>query len=412
MNSEYEKSNTSYTNRTYVQLLAEKGKKASVDYTEKDFPAIYIELLNLAKELSYKWDPTISNESDPLVVMLKELALIADKINYSSDKLALESMPLSATQEENARALYELLDYYPKWYNSCEQTLYMAWNKSTTDSDGITYDEDYTVTIPQFTQVRDEDGNYTYTTTEDVTVPFNGDAVTVKAIEGFRRVVKINNDIEVIKINNLDAENRLYLQDYAVAENGIFVYYANTEDAQAVQSESGRWQQVKNLFSQELGNTYYSFGVDQRTKQCYLQFPEDIPEMILGGLSVSYIVTSGIEGVAPIGQLTEFSDTQLKLDTSASSDRTEGQKTVDINGESVFLTNTEILTVPSDPESIDQQYKNYKRVSGTFDTLVTLRDYCNALYETATGLTGTVYAASNGYICDRTNDIQQSYKVV
>ena len=36
----------------------------SLSYTNKDFESIYPELLETVKKLSYKWDPTISNESD------------------------------------------------------------------------------------------------------------------------------------------------------------------------------------------------------------------------------------------------------------------------------------------------------------------------------------------------------------
>ena len=89
---------------------------SNVSYTNKDFFDIYPELLQLAKRLSAKWDPTVSNESDPGVVLIKELALIADKINYIADKYALENNPRSVTQIENARQLYNLLGYYPEWY--------------------------------------------------------------------------------------------------------------------------------------------------------------------------------------------------------------------------------------------------------------------------------------------------------
>ena len=55
-------------------------------YTNKDFQTIYVELLEAAKTLAKNWDPTISNESDPGVVLLKLNAIIADKNNYTIDK--------------------------------------------------------------------------------------------------------------------------------------------------------------------------------------------------------------------------------------------------------------------------------------------------------------------------------------
>ena len=42
-------------------------------YVNKDFQKVYPEILELAKSLSPKWDPSTSNESDPGVVLLKLL---------------------------------------------------------------------------------------------------------------------------------------------------------------------------------------------------------------------------------------------------------------------------------------------------------------------------------------------------
>ena len=57
-----------------------------ISYTSKDFQSIYPELLDLVKKLTNKWDPSLSNESDPGVILLKLNALIADKNNYNIDK--------------------------------------------------------------------------------------------------------------------------------------------------------------------------------------------------------------------------------------------------------------------------------------------------------------------------------------
>ena len=45
--------------------MVEKNPLSNLSYTNKDFQEIYPELLNYVKNISYKWDPTISNESDP-----------------------------------------------------------------------------------------------------------------------------------------------------------------------------------------------------------------------------------------------------------------------------------------------------------------------------------------------------------
>ena len=48
----------------------------SISYTNLDFSSIYTEVLDLIKNLTYKWDPSISDESDPGVILAKLSALI------------------------------------------------------------------------------------------------------------------------------------------------------------------------------------------------------------------------------------------------------------------------------------------------------------------------------------------------
>ena len=50
---------------------------SNMSYTNKSFQDIYPELLELVKKISYRWDPTESNESDPGVILIKLCAIIA-----------------------------------------------------------------------------------------------------------------------------------------------------------------------------------------------------------------------------------------------------------------------------------------------------------------------------------------------
>ena len=84
---------------------------SNISYTNKDFQTVYPELLDLVKKLTNKWDPSLSNESDHGVILLKLNALIADKNNYNIDKNVLECFPTSVTQPSNARRLYDSLGY-------------------------------------------------------------------------------------------------------------------------------------------------------------------------------------------------------------------------------------------------------------------------------------------------------------
>ena len=77
----------------------------NISYTNKDFGQIYPELLDVVKNITNKWDPETTNESDPGIVLLKALALVGDKLNYNIDKNTLEQFIASATQETSVRRL-------------------------------------------------------------------------------------------------------------------------------------------------------------------------------------------------------------------------------------------------------------------------------------------------------------------
>ena len=355
---------------------------SNVSYTNKDFFDIYPELLQLAKRLSAKWDPTVSNESDPGVVLIKELALIADKINYIADKYALENNPRSVTQIENARQLYNLLGYYPEWYQSAKVNVSIYW-------DGDKEDNKY-VTIPKFTAIQDADREFIYTTLNDITLPLDGTYASgeIEAIEGnYNRLVVNNSDI--ITLSMLSDDQRIYISDYNVAMNGIFV----TDSTGTIP-----WEQVKNINIVESSTRSYSFNVDIVTGQCYLQFPRDIAYLIGDGLIVHYITSKGAEGNIPINHLSKLSVTTINTTDF------DGNE-VSLDAENIKITNTGNTFRGKNPVGIDEMYENWKHIAGTFDTLVTLRDYCNAVRRYPD-------YASNGFVTDRTNDVQLSYKVM
>ena len=355
---------------------------SNVSYTNKDFFDIYPELLQLAKRLSSKWDPTVSNESDPGVVLIKELALIADKINYISDKYALENNPRSVTQIENARQLYNLLGYYPEWYQSAKVNVSVYW-------DGDKEDNKY-VKIPKFTAIQDADREFIYTTLSDITLPLDGTYASgeIEAIEGnYNRLVVNNSD--VITLSMLSDDQRIYISDYNVAMNGIFV----TDSTGTIP-----WTQVKNINIVESSTRSYSFNVDIVTGQCYLQFPRDIAYLIGDGLIVHYITSKGKDGNIPINHLTKLAVTTIN---TVDFDGNE----VTLDAENIKITNTGNTFRGKNPVGIDEMYENWKHIAGTFDTLVTLRDYCNAVRRYPD-------YASNGFVTDRTNDVQLSYKVM
>lgn len=365
----------------------------SISYTNKDFQRIYPELLELVKQLTNKWDPSISNESDPGVILIKLNALIADKCNYNIDKNVLECFPLSVTQTKNARQLFEQLGYRMKWYRSASAFISLKWVGETLS--GVNY------TIPAFTMITDTEKTIVYTlvgtvptmaSQEFIVSPLqlssDGTTLNAKAIQGIAVKYDINGDT-IITPQHLDQDNRIYFNVSDVAENGIFI--TNTGA-----SNYSSWIQKDNLLVEEYGNTFYKFGVSADGSLCYLEFPEDAETIMKDGIEITYIRTLGQYGKVKPQQLRQFYS-----DISVVSSLNE--PTV-LSTQNVSLINYFASTSGYDAETINEAYKNYKRIIGTYNTLITLRDYLN--YILSNNL------ASNGFTCDRSNDIQTTYDIM
>ena len=360
---------------------------SNTSYTNKDFQTIYPEQLELAKKISNRWDPTVSNESDPGVVLIKENAIIADKLNYNCDKNALESMPLSVTQDVNARQLFDLLGYSMKWYQAAEVEVSMAYTK-----DDLKDSEIISLSLPEFTSVCDADNKSIYTLIENKPIPVNNARVKVKALQGVIADVEINGE-KIIKINNLDSNNRIYFNDYNVAENGIFITYADVIDYT-------QWTKVDNLSLYPSDSKIYKFGVSPSTNSCYVEFPSDILNIIQNGLMIKYIKTEGQQGNIASNVLEKFyNNISIPIDD---------ETTIELNTDTVKITNFENSQGGRDPETIDEAYRNYKKTIGVFNTLVSLRDYTDYIFTEGYEQKKTC----NNFVCDRTNDIQASTKIL
>lgn len=360
---------------------------SNMSYTNKDFSSIYIELLDLVKKLTYRWDPSISNESDPGVILLKLDAIIGDKNDYNIDKNILEAFPETLTQNVSARSIYKQLAYKMPWYQSAITNVTFNWLQ---DNESATLTGNQSVTIPKFTMITDSNKEFVYTTLDEVIFKPDNLTYSVKCIEGTINDFTINSDT-TITLLNLDYQNRLYFQETNIAENGIFIY--NNDDI-----NGNSWRQVDNLYIEPLGNKYYEFGVDPRTNLVYIQFPSDIGSLIGQGLNIKYITSSGSRGNIISQTLDRFyQDVSVSI---SNSDAASINLTTDI----IRLTNVNGTSNGSDPQELADAYTSYMKTAGTFKTLVTLRDYMNALY--TSGL------ISNSVVCDRTNDIQCTYSVI
>lgn len=349
---------------------------SNISYTNKDFQTIFPEVLDKAKSLSYKWDPTASNESDPGVVLLKLDALIADKNNYNIDKNVLEYFPVSVTQESVARGLFEQLGYTMHWYKAATTNVTIKWSDITKTAE---------LYIPRWTMVCDDDSTVVYTVIGNKI----SNTSTYPVMQGKCSQYEVNGETTILG-DMLDSENRLYFDNYAIAENGIFINNIGSENW-------SNWKKVDNLGVQDYGTTCYKFGITEDGRRCYIEFPTEADAIIGSGIEIRYLVTDGLDGNIAPQVLTKFFQDKI--------DATVGLETQSISTEDVTITNGVAAINGANPETIDSAYRNYKRTVGTFDTLVSLTDYENKI-NTLGGY------ASNNFVCDRTNDVQDCYNVL
>lgn len=369
--------------------------------TKRDFYQIWTELLDVSKKLSERWDPTSTNETDPGIVLLKVLTACTDKLNYNIDKSVLELFMPSVTQEDSMRKLCDLLGYNMKYYQSATTDVTISYKGNLLNDDS----KIYTFTVPKFTQIKNSSSDISYTTLKpcSFTVGKSQDTAIITAnkvpcIEGSYQVCSTN-DGELITIDHIDDNYRFYLPEAAIAENGIFV--SNLTD----DNYSDYWTKVDNLNTVLPGKTAWKFGFDSYRQMPYIQFPEDIATLIGDGLKIEYIRTSGISGNVSARTLSKVA---LTKEIEAEAKPSGGGNTVKISADDLIAVNTQATTNGANPETINAAYNNYKKIIGTFDTLVTCRDYMNKIYNLYNEETN-VPIVSNVIVSDIRDDINRAH---
>ena len=367
-----------------------------ISYTNLDFSSIYTETLDLIKKLTYRWDPSISDESDPGVILVKLSALIADKCNYNIDKSILEAFPLSVTQDANAQQLYEQLGYYMNWYESATAPVVLNWISATDSepSDVKSY------TIPKFTIITNEEETTNYAligvegssgvVVSDGILTTDAKELRMVAMEGTPTAYSYLGQETVITSQMVDKDtHRIYFDTPWVSQNGIFI--TNTK-----QNNYADWKRVDNIYEQSYNELRYKFGYDSYANSCFIEFPDNYPELFGDGIEIVYMSIDETYNNIPAQGLERFLVGVTPIEDSS----------VLLNSSNVAIQNYAAASGHKEKESINEAYENYKKTVGTFKTLITLRDYLNYIRSSELDI------CSNAFVCDRTNDIQSTYKIV
>jgi len=382
----------------------------NLSYTKKDFYQVYPEALDLVNKLTDIWHPESSNESDPGNVLLKLLSAYTDKLNYTIDKKLLERFPSSVTEDAAMRKLCEMLVYDMHYYRSATTTASFMWVGDELNSvDGTNNDSSKAnnyITLPAFQTVLTNDSeDIQYILVEPVTLKTRYEIeANKKIVEGTLVELEINDD-NILRSYNLDAKNRFYLPETGIAENGIYI----TDASDATVS----WERVQNLNTIRVNKKAWKFGLESITNNPYIQFPDNILELIGNGLKVYYIRSSGASGNINAQTLTKLLDPTVTLYSKDPEDPTQDITSEIEVSDQLVIQNPYSTINGADKETIDEAWENYKKTIGTFETLVTCRDYMNAIYNLVVDEhTDNTPLVSNCLVADIRSDINLANTVV
>lgn len=364
---------------------------------KKDFYQIYPQILEIASKLSNRYDPVSANESDPGVILLKLLAFIADKNNYNIDKNILECFMPSATQEDSMRKLCEMMGYNMGYYKSATTKVTFVYTKDL--------GEDSFTLKPFETTLTNYDGDINYILiNEPVTIKEKNQKYVGTCIEGTLCDCTVG-DSTTIKIANLDDNNRFYLPETQIAENGIWIRNYTESGSEAWD----KWEKVNNLNNHLDNERIWKFGFDSNLKLPYIEFPDDINQLIENGLEIKYVRTMGANGNVSAHDLVKLSSaTSIALDG-----KEETIDLIDENGGSILIINNESASSNGeDKETLNSAYNSFKKTVGTFETLVTCRDYANYIYNLIDKNDNTTPIVSNIQVSDIRDDIECSKTIL
>lgn len=383
----------------------------SLSPTKKDYYQIWNELIEVSSKLSSRWDPSATNESDPGIVLLKVLTAIADKLNYNIDANTLEAFMPSAAQESSMRKLCEMLGYEMRYYQSASTNVRITYNGTSFPT---LNDSGYrAIYIDRFTNIQDAESTVNFITLEPIMLTSFVRSATVECLEG--ELVNVQTDAgNVISLTHLDDNLRFYLPERQIASNGIFISNVGKD---------AFWTQTDNLNTSLLGSTVYKFGYDSSRGLPYIQFPDDIGSLIGTGLTIQFVRTRGVSGNISSGFLKTMTEPlSWSVIKENSTQEVTGEDIVGNASDEVAddwsdltqysITNLSAAKNGKNTETIDEAYWNYQKQVGTFDTLVTCRDYMNKIYQMTKSYVDTNPLVSNIIVSDIRDDINRAYTLV
>lgn len=316
------------------------------DFYSTDFIKDYEDILKLVKTLTNKWDPSISDEADPGVVLIKLATLMKDKLSYKQDLSEAQAYLDTVSDRQAAFELLQMLGYVMK-------------NKiSSTGIISIRNTGDSLLDLEAFNTVfSNSDDSITFFLlpigAAVFTIPGNSSA-SLRMMEGSPFDIT-KEGVDYFNIKDIDESGRLYLGKSGLAQNGVFIGEETEIDGNTTYDYT-KWSNIEAsvLYPKDK----YFFVLTNSEGENYIQFPKNF-ETLIGAknFKVKATYSKGAGGNISAGTLSKINVYSEVLTISQPNDIISGYN----------------------EETISQGIQNYYNTLDVFNTLVTSNDYNEAI---------------------------------
>lgn len=340
-----------------------------LSYTSRDFDSIKNDLTNAIPSLTNIW--TSREQSDVGMVLVTLMSALGDNLSFNMDAQSLEFFGKTVTQRKNAQNIFDLLGYKMHWYEGAQLEITIS-NLSETDALNLNFNptnlsstqtlSSNTVTsVPYYFILNPNESPYNWNENTRVTIPAN-QSMTFIAVQGALNSINFNSA-------TIDSNNRFYLPTSKIDQNHIWL---------ADEHDSYKWYLTDNI--NELAETLprFEFGVDEYS----LPYIEFVPywKSSFGNIdgtdttfTLYYLSTEGSDGDVTDNVLNFISNiTALNENIS----QVDFYNNISISHSTNAYYTDNINNIPGkDPESAREAYLASKNLIGTYNTLVTVKDF-------------------------------------
>lgn len=314
-----------------------------ISYINKDYKSILRNLVETSPIVTQAYDP--QSENDPMTFILKNIALMGDMLAFYLDKQALETAPATMTQRKVADSYYRMMGYYMKWYRPAYTTITIKNKK-----DGPQ------VTLPRWTTFTSTNRSINVVLIDKAVISSNtaSETTDVTAYEG--RVIS-KTGISVVDLRyelDLASSKTMYIDSFEV-----------------IDSSKSEWTRVEDISKYPLIGKYYDVYVDENDR-AYVRFSrylQDNPSLSIE--SIKYLSSYGEGTTIAEGISTQQFSGLVGGIINPSDDTDVSKLSIVRNSKSPYST--------KGPETPQEAYKNAQLYINTSDTLITARDYENAI---------------------------------